>query len=117
MYRGSWQGIKVAVKKMKLQNIKGSHFKEFKREISTLVKLKAHTNLVSLIGIGQQGEDFYIVTDYCAGGTLFDLLHRNKQIALSWAQRLKICKDIAQGMVYLHQINPPIIHRDLKSLK
>ena len=26
-------------------------------------------------------------------------------------------KDIAKGMIYLHSLQPPIIHRDLKSLK
>ena len=30
---------------------------------------------------------------------------------------MKFCKDIANGMKYLHVIYPPIIHRDLKSLK
>jgi len=48
---------------------------------------------------------------------LFDLLHKLKHINLDWDQRIKICMDIAQGMNYLHQANPPIIHRDLKSLK
>jgi serine/threonine protein kinase len=35
---------------------------------------------------------------------------------LSWQQKLKMAKDIASGMYYLHQNEPPIIHRDLKSL-
>ena len=109
--------MKVAVKKMKLSNIKGNHFKEFKREIATLVKLKPHANIVSLMGVSQQGDDFYIITDYCGGGTLFDLLHRNRNIPISWGQRLKMCKDIVEGMLYLHSCEPPIIHRDLKSLK
>lgn len=30
--------------------------------------------------------------------------------------RFKMAKDIALGMVYLHQRRPPIIHKDLKSL-
>jgi serine/threonine protein kinase len=52
VYKGKWKGLKVAVKKMKLSNEKSNSFKEFIREISTLVKLKPHNNLVSLIGVG-----------------------------------------------------------------
>ncbi|KRX03812.1 Protein kinase-like domain [Pseudocohnilembus persalinus] len=116
VYKGKCRGINVAVKKMRIKNMKASHFKEFQREIGTLVKLKPQPNLVSLIGISQKLDEFYIITEYCSGGTLFDLLHRKTQIKLSWTQRLKMCKDIAYGIFYLHQCKPPIIHRDLKSL-
>lgn len=34
---------------------------------------------------------------------------------LSWEMRLKIATDIAEGMSYLHSLQPPIIHRDLKT--
>jgi len=37
---------------MKLINLKTNHIKEFQREISTLVKLKPHINLVTLMGVG-----------------------------------------------------------------
>lgn len=91
--------------------------KEFQREISTLVKLKPHINLVTLMGVGQENDDFFIITEFCSGGTLFDILHKMKSIDLNWDQRIKICIDIAEGMNYLHLSNPRIIHRDLKSLK
>lgn len=115
VYKGKWKGLKVAVKKMKLKD-RSNAFKEFIREISTLVRLKPHTNTVSLIGVGQEKDEFFILTEFCGGGTLFDLLHSTKTIQLNWSQRIKICKDIAEGMAYLHSIVPPIIHRDLKSL-
>ena len=48
---------------------------------------------------------------------MFDLLHRKHTTPLPWLHRVKMCKDIATGMIYLHSLDPPIIHRDLKSLK
>merc|ERR1719456_1524595 len=54
--------------------------------------------------------------EYCRGGSLFELLHNNWQIPLSWRQRLKVLMDTSSATDYLHNFTPPIIHRDLKSL-
>ena len=93
--------------------------KEFEREISSLIKLKgAHNNLVSFMGVSYIPQKLIcVVTDFCNGGNLFNLLHTQLNVPISWKQRVKFAKDIASGMNYLHTCNPPIIHRDLKSLK
>lgn len=113
VYKGIYKEKKVAIKLMK-KNSKDNFMKEFNREVQTLSKLR-HPNLVMLIG-ACVGEQCCIVTEFCAGNTLFNLLHERKEVRLSWAQRLKFAKDIAEGMAYLHAVSPPIIHRDLKSL-
>jgi len=41
---------------------------------------------------------------------------QNQAIEISWVERVDIAKQAAKGMNYLHTFNPPIIHRDLKSL-
>lgn len=92
-------------------------FQEFQREISTLMKLSPHQNLLTLLGISYNEFEVFIVTEFCFGGTLFDLLHRKTEIQLDWPTRIKFIKDIARGIEYLHYYNPPLIHRDLKSLK
>lgn len=40
VFKGTWRGINVAVKKMKIKSMTASHFKEFHRELETLVKLR-----------------------------------------------------------------------------
>lgn len=36
---------------------------------------------------------------------------------LDWMKRLKLTLDSAKGLTYLHELaNPPIIHRDVKSV-
>lgn len=78
MFKGYWKGGEVAIKKMKIKSLTENHMKEFRREITTLVKIKPHKNLVSLTGISQKEDELYIITEFCAGGTLFELLHRKK---------------------------------------
>src|SRR5690606_12138450 len=47
-------------------------------------------------------------------GDLSNFLKSNSNL-MNWALKLKIAKDIASGMLFLHSARPPIIHRDLKS--
>jgi len=91
--------------------------KDFEREISALMKLRPHQNLVSLMGVSLHDNDVCIITEFCAGGTLFEWLHEKKNFSITWKQKVKMAMDIACGMNYLHTCNPPIMHRDLKSLK
>lgn len=114
VYRGIYKRTSVAVKVMRAQTVTNSIMKEFEREVSAMVQLR-HPNIVLFMGISIE-RDLAIISEFCAGASLFKLLHDRKDIELSWLQRLKILKDVAKGVLYLHEINPPLIHRDLKSL-
>ncbi len=58
---------------------------------------------------------YFIIQEFMPKGNLFEYL-ANPAVLLDEHTRLKMAKDIALGMVYLHQRKPPIIHKDLKSL-
>lgn len=118
VYRGVYRGTDVAVKKMRLfgEEKAAAVLKELKRELNTLSLLR-HPNLVLFMGSGITSEgNICIITEFCAGKTLYHLLHESYKTKLSWTQRLKIALDVAKGMNFLHSYKPPIIHRDLKSL-
>jgi sterile alpha motif and leucine zipper-containing kinase AZK len=55
-----------------------------------------------------------IVTELLPKGNLETMLH-NKKITLNMVTRMKMARDAAYGMNWLHGSNPVIIHRDLKS--
>lgn len=109
VYKGVWRGTDVALKRLNV-SVDDQCYKEFFRELSIMVRLR-HPNLVLLMGATTRS----VLTEYCAGGTLFELLHRTR-IKLTWRQKLKLAMDVAKGCTYLHACTPPIIHRDLKSL-
>lgn len=119
VYKGRFKGKEedVAIKVIKLDNSDEIHLREFQREIKALIKLKNHINLLQLIGISSKNNNFYILTSFCQGGTLFDLLNKSKSLiqTISWEHRIQWMKDIAHGMSHLHKNK--LIHRDLKSLK
>ena len=115
VYLGNYRGTDVAIKKIKVKEINDNYFKEFKNEIVTLTMIR-HPNLIIFMGTMIENNNLCIVTEYCKGGTLFDLLYKKKHIDISWNLRLRILIDISKAMNFLHTNNPQIIHNDLKSL-
>jgi serine/threonine protein kinase len=51
--------------------------------------------------------------EYVPHDNLFHFLRSSSPIG--WRLRLKIAKDIAEGMKFLHESQPPMLHRDLKT--
>jgi len=109
VFRGSWHGTDVAVKKLRHS---GPMSVEFTRELSVLLRLR-HPNLVLFMGASMQAQPM-IISEFCAGGTVFMLLHQRPAVPLSWRQKVKISIDVAKGMNFLHRRQ--VVHRDLKSL-
>mmetsp|Transcript_625 Transcript_625/g.1473 ORF Transcript_625/g.1473 Transcript_625/m.1473 type:complete len:325 (+) Transcript_625:48-1022(+) len=83
------------------------------RDREALALLTDHPNIVKCFD-STVDPPYLIVTEYCGGGNLFDLLF-NSQQDLSTRQSVKFLTDVASGMQYLHSRDPCIVHRDLKS--
>lgn len=118
VWKCTWRGADVAAKILH-GNIDQRFFDvssnaDFYRELQIMSRLR-HPNLVLLMGASVSHSPVCIVTEYCAGGTLFDLLHEER-VQLSLQQKLKVALDIAKGCFFLHTSTPPIVHKDLKSL-
>jgi serine/threonine protein kinase len=116
---GRLNGTKVAVKTIKRdpKNKKGEDIEAFKKEAELNCKLR-HPNVVLFMGICVQETEVCIVTELMARGNVRDLLVgpiQGKAVKLDWSLRLQWGVDTAQGMAYLHSLNPPMIHRDLKT--
>ncbi|KHN03568.1 Putative leucine-rich repeat receptor-like protein kinase, partial [Glycine soja] len=93
--------------------------------IFSFEKLKKYTKIFSQVNdIGSGGfgkfcfehEEQMLVYEYVQNGSLKDALSGKSGIRLDWIRRLKIALGTARGLAYLHElVNPPIIHRDIKS--
>jgi hypothetical protein len=117
VFKGLLQGTtNVAIKKLK----RDDQYDEFEQEVQILLQLR-HPNTVLFMGVCLNENYRFIVTEYCNGGSLEDVLHdrrakRNRKkktnhYTLSFRKKCTILQDVANGMIYLHSRTPPICHR------
>lgn len=119
IYLAVYRRTEVAVKKLRVdgRSPPSKLLADLMNESLIFSKLR-HPNLTLFIGVCTDATTPALVTEYMRGGSLWDVIHpRNPSqvVSISWDKRLKIMKDIAKGMAFLHGCRPPIIHRDLKS--
>jgi len=113
VYSALWKGDLVAVKRIKgVEEGNTSIVKDFTRETFLLSQMR-HRNIVLLMAACRDPPYLCIVTELMEGGDLHALLHSEERIP--WAERLRFGLDISRGVNYLHQLMPPVVHRDLKS--
>lgn len=117
VYMAKMDGKTVAVKEIRAWKDMVDHdtLLSVERELSVLSQAN-HPHIIRFLGLIRDSEPLRLVFEYCAGGSLFELLHNRWDIELTWLQRIKVLYDTAQAMDYLHSFEPAIIHRDLKSL-
>ncbi|XP_064939768.1 LEAF RUST 10 DISEASE-RESISTANCE LOCUS RECEPTOR-LIKE PROTEIN KINASE-like 1.2 [Musa acuminata AAA Group] len=116
VYKGKLQdGRTVAVKRLYENNYR--RFEQFMNEIEILSRLR-HQNLVDLYGCtSRHSQELLLVYEFVSNGTLADHLHgyRASEGILTWPVRLRIAMETADALAYLHAVNPPVIHRDVKT--
>lgn len=69
-----------------------------------------HPNIVKFDKSFEDVENYYIVLEFCQGGTLFQYLQSHQK--LSEHQAISITKQLLSALKYLHRHK--IVHRDLK---
>ncbi|KAJ0836590.1 putative protein kinase RLK-Pelle-L-LEC family [Helianthus annuus] len=116
VYKGVIGGTEIAVKRINHDNNDG--VREFLAEVSSLGRLK-HRNLVGLRGwCKKEKGSLILVYDYMENGSLDKMLFDGKDDnkILNFEDRMKILKDVANGILYLHEgWEAKVLHRDIKS--
>ncbi|GBG87481.1 hypothetical protein CBR_g45540 [Chara braunii] len=107
----------VAIKVMKKGFGKANALrrKQFSAELQTLSELR-HKHLCKLIGYCLEKNTCMLVYPFIPGGSLHDRLHDPAWPSLDLDERLLIAKQMATVLRYMHhEVDPPILHRDIKS--
>jgi serine/threonine protein kinase len=79
-----------------------------------MMAILRHPNVLQLFGCSLTAQAIWIVSELCSLGSLRQLLDDNEK-SLPVNLRVHLALQVAEGMTYLHNQDPPIIHRDLKS--
>ncbi|ETI31526.1 TKL protein kinase, variant 1 [Phytophthora nicotianae P1569] len=120
VFLGTYRGRAVAVKRLLPDRSKNLREVEaFIVEIKIMLSMD-HPRIVGCLGVAWESwTDISAVTEYMEGGDLRTVLERFEQEEHRAHgfddDKLKIALHIAEGLTYLHGMDPTVLHRDLKS--
>ncbi|KAF0561596.1 kinase-like protein [Gigaspora margarita] len=116
VFKYEWRDseLTVALKCLKVNtSIDVNIIKGFINELKLLRRVSKHPNVILFYGVTKDSNGYYnMVLQYADNKTLRDYLMTNFT-KLEWADKLCIAKEIAHGLLFLHDNN--IIHSDLHS--
>jgi serine/threonine protein kinase len=112
VYRGQCRGLNVAVKMLKVETVDATALQSFRAEVNTMAQVY-HPNVCMFLGACFEPDNLMIVTELCEGGDVQTLLRSAEPLTL--LQRVRMCSDAARGIRWLHEGEPRVIHRDIKT--
>ena len=105
--------IKV-IDKTDKNNIEGKPY--FQREIEIMYKLN-HKNCIKLYSHFEDNNYCYFIMEYISNGNLLNYIKKKPNNKLEPKEVSNIIKELINAVYYLHNMSPPIIHRDIKPEK
>lgn len=121
VWSATWQSSEVAVKEFVLAQAAFAGGSLQRRDIVEAIVGEAgimaylrHPKVLQLYGCALTAQAIWIVSELCAHGSLRQVLD-DPEMELGVETRLRMAIDVAEGMLFLHTRERPIVHRDLKS--
>jgi len=96
---------------MKIIPVNSQNEEEKTDEEIELLKNLDHPNIVKLFEYFSDNEKYYLITEYCKGGDLFELIKKKK--VFSEESAAYIMYQIFRALIYCHYTHN-LIHRDIK---
>lgn len=101
--------LKLWREKCALKSFDQEFYRQILDEVSTVSKVK-FKYLVSIYGVCSEASA--LVMEYMASGSLNSLLASH---SLTWPKKFQMIHETSMGLNFLHSINPPLLHLNLKT--
>mmetsp|Transcript_28467 Transcript_28467/g.66806 ORF Transcript_28467/g.66806 Transcript_28467/m.66806 type:complete len:1136 (-) Transcript_28467:28-3435(-) len=121
VWSARWKSSSVAVKEFVFAQAavigRSSMQQQIVEEIigeAGMMAILRHPNVLQLFGCSLTAQAIWIVSELCSLGSLRQVLD-DRDRSLPDDLKVNLALQVAEGMTYLHNQDPAIIHRDLKS--
>lgn len=111
VFKGLFLGVEVAIKVVKKEL--AADIEDFVKEFSTMYQIRS-PHVISLFGAILEPK-LCLVMELAHMGSLYNVL-RNPTYNPTWESVFDFALGAAEGMAFLHALEPPLLHRDLKTL-
>ncbi|ELR14206.1 protein kinase domain containing protein [Acanthamoeba castellanii str. Neff] len=114
VWKGKCRGKEVLIRILKLQSNSLSHkdISELREEVKRLSKIR-NPHIVLFMGACLEPGYLTLVTEYMPSNLEIKLLRDRDRKDITPYQRLKMAKDAALGIQWLHKMNTPMVHMNL----
>lgn len=104
-------GAHVVLKRFSIRQMRSWKSLElFRREIATL-RILDHPAIPTFLADIELDESHYLAQEYIDGEVLSELIAAGP---LPEPQLRAVARDVLEVLQYLHELNPPVVHRDVK---
>eukprot|EP01129_Flabellula_baltica_P015580 TRINITY_DN7994_c0_g1_i1.p1 TRINITY_DN7994_c0_g1~~TRINITY_DN7994_c0_g1_i1.p1 ORF type:complete len:620 (+),score=154.26 TRINITY_DN7994_c0_g1_i1:42-1901(+) len=101
----------VAIKKLQIDRKGKSRLKLILNEIS-IMAISKHRNIVNYLDTYRVERELWVVMEYMAGGSLYDITKLWPKVRLPEKDIANITHEVISGLHYIHELKR--IHRDIK---
>ncbi|KAF0684705.1 hypothetical protein As57867_023261, partial [Aphanomyces stellatus] len=116
VWLATYLGENVAVKTLLKHRSSMKDVKVFIEEIKLMAKMADCPAIVQFVGVSfHRIIDIKLVTEFMGGGDLRSVLQASDDVSFPLLQKVECALRVADALVFLHTMDPKVIHRDLKS--
>ncbi|KAJ3120889.1 hypothetical protein HK098_004180 [Nowakowskiella sp. JEL0407] len=115
VHQGKWNDRKIAVKVIRSNfELELKYRRQLLRDVELLTELRHH-NIIPVFGVSINTSVPLIVMEYADSGSLYSYLRNYPEKVTGPEAVNHLLYQIAQGMLYLHSQEPPVLHGDLRT--
>ena len=115
VFRATWRGTAVAAKQLHRKRLGATETLDVQMEGGLAIRLR-HPHISQVLGVCHDGSTgkVFVVSEFMARGSVYDAIVSARR-AVSERIKIKVAREAALGLRYLHEQSPAVVHRSVTS--